>query len=137
MMVDLRRAALYASILSTTTSLVFFLTGVVSLPVPLYLPLDRRWSIGTVAGEPSLSMDYFGRSLIALGVAGIVTGAVALTARSWHRPGRATISGPTTKTLRLGLAYVVTAFVLCASLFAYKLYGREAVLTELPSDPLH
>lgn len=136
-MVDLRRAALYASILSTTTSLVFFLTGVVSLPVPLYLPLDRRWSIGTVAGEPSLSMDYFGRSLIALGVAGIVTGAVALTARSWHRPGRATISGPTTKTLRLGLAYAVTAFVLCASLFAYKLYGREAVLTELPSDPLH
>lgn len=136
-MVDLRRAALYASILSTTTSLVFFLTGVVSLPVPLYLPLDRRWSIGTVAGEPSLSMDYFGRSLIALGVAGIVTGAVALIARSWHRPGRATISGPTTKTLRLGLAYAVTAFVLCASLFAYKLYGREAVLTELPSDPLH
>ncbi len=136
-MVDLRRAALYASILSTTTSLVFFLTGVVSLPVPLYLPLDRRWSIGTAAGEPSLSMDYFGRSLIALGVAGIVTGAVALTARSWHRPGRATISGPTTKTLRLGLAYAVTAFVLCASLFAYKLYGREAVLTELPSDPLH
>ncbi len=136
-MVDLRRAALYASILSTTTSLVFFLTGVVSLPVPLYLPLDRRWSLGTVAGEPSLSMDYFGRSLIALAVAGIVTGVVALTASVSNRHVRATISGPRTKTLRLGLAYVVTAFVLCASLFAYKLYGREAVLTELPSDPLH
>ncbi len=136
MMTDPRRAALYSSILTTTTSLVFFLTGVMALPVPLYLPLDHRWSFGTVAGEPSLSMDYFGRSLIALGIAGIVTGLVALAAGFWNRHGRTTKPEPGTRALRLGLAYAVTAFVLCASLFAYKLYGREAVLTDLPSDPL-
>lgn len=135
MMGDLRRAALCASILTITTSVVFFLTGVLALPVPLYLPIDRRWSFGTVAGEPALSMDYFGRSLLALGIAGIVTCLAAGVARVRNRQAQSPI-GPTSRTLRLALAYAVTAFVLCASLFAYKLYGREAVLTELPSDQL-
>lgn len=127
------RAALSASVLTTTTSLVFFLTGVAALPLPLYLPLARRWSFGTVASEPALSMDYFGRSLLALCVGALVTCLTALIYRK--RSDVPSPSHPATKTLRLWLAYAVTAFVLCASLFAYKLYDREAVPIELPSDP--
>lgn len=41
-MSSIRRTALTASVFSTLTSLLFFLTGVVSLPVPMYLPLGRR-----------------------------------------------------------------------------------------------
>ena len=65
-MVNPRRAALCASTFTTTTAAVFFLTGVVTLRLPLYLPLSHRWILGTVASEPELSMDYFGRSLLAV-----------------------------------------------------------------------
>ena len=42
---------------------------------------------------------------------------------------------PTARVLRLGLAYAITALLLCASLFAYKLYGREPIPIELPGEP--
>lgn len=129
-MADPRRAALCASLFTTATAAVFFLTGVVTLRLPLYLPLSHRWVLGTVASEPELSMDYFGRSLLALSAGGLATLLCLLSTRA-----RPAALPPTTKALRLGLAYAITAFVLCTSLFAYKLYGREPAPSELPSQP--
>ena len=119
-MADSRRSALLSGVFSTATSAAFFVSGVVGLPLPLYLPLSRRWIWGTAA--PELSMDYFGRSLFALTVA---WGLLHL-GRRWT---------PTARVLRLGLAYAITALLLCASLFAYKLYGREPIPIELPGEP--
>lgn len=66
---------LYAmGVLCIASSLCFFLTAVVKLPVVLYFPLSHRWSLTPVPGE--LSMDYYGRSLLSL-LCG--AGAAALT----------------------------------------------------------
>ena len=54
-MADSRRSALLSGVFSTATSAAFFVSGVVGLPLPLYLPLSRRWIWGTAA--PELSMD--------------------------------------------------------------------------------
>lgn len=120
-MSSIRRTALFASVFSTLTSLLFFLTGVLSLPVPLYLPLDRRWSLSQVGPDAAIVMDYYGRSLLALSVAALLTLALMLTLFLLRRP-RPQVSS---QTLWLWLLYCVSAFVLCASLFAYKLSGRE------------
>lgn len=127
-MSSLRRTALIASVFSTLTSLLFFLTGVMSLPVPLYLPIARRWSLSPSGSEAAIVMDYYGRSLLALSVAGLLTlfatlGLFLLRRRWLHIKS---------DTLWLWLLYCVSAFVLCASLFAYKLYGRETIPLELP-----
>lgn len=66
---------LYAmGVLCIASSLCFFLTAVVKLPVVLYFPLSHRWSLTPVPGE--LSMDYYGRSLLSI-LCG--AGAAALT----------------------------------------------------------
>ena len=125
-MADSRRSALLSGVFSTATSAAFFVSGVVGLPLPLYLPLTRRWIWGTAA--PELSMDYFGRSLFALTVgafATLVAWGLLHLFRRWT---------PTARVLRLGLAYAITALLLCASLFAYKLYGREPIPIELPGE---
>lgn len=65
---DQRRSALatgYAVCgLSIASSLSFFVSGVAPLPVLLYFPLSRRFGFHSHAAE--LSMDYYGRSLVAL-----------------------------------------------------------------------
>ena len=127
-MSSLRRTALIASVFSTLTSLLFFLTGVMSLPVPLYLPMARRWCLSASGPEAAIVMDYYGRSLLALSVAALLTliatlGLFLLGRRWLHIKS---------DTLWLWLLYCVSAFVLCASLFAYKLYGRETTPLELP-----
>lgn len=138
---DPRSAALFASLFTAATAAAFFLTGVVSLPVPLYLPLARRWVWSTSAAEQlgplgSLTMDYFGRSLVALGVGvlAMLLGMLWLRVRRNVGPSadrdRPALPSPSPRLLQLALAYAVTAFLLCAALFAYKLYGRE------PSSPL-
>ncbi len=69
--------------LSIASSLTFFVTGVAPLPVLLYFPLHRRFGFHSHAAE--LSMDYYGRSLLAL-LGGCAVGLIVylLTA-----PGRA------------------------------------------------
>lgn len=69
--------------LSLASSLTFFVTGVAPLPVLLYFPLQRRFGFHSHAAE--LSMDYYGRSLLAL-LGGCAVGLIVylLTA-----PGRA------------------------------------------------
>lgn len=138
---DPRSAALFASLFTAATAAAFFLTGVVALPVPLYLPLARRWVWSASAAEQlgplgSLTMDYFGRSLVALGVGvlGMLLGMLWLRVRRNVRPSadpvRPVLPSASPRLLQLALAYAVTAVLLCAALFAYKLYGRE------PSSPL-
>ena len=147
MLPDARRAALFACWFSAVTSAVFFVTGVVALPVPLYVPLVHRWVISASAAEQlgplgSLTMDYFGRSLLAVGCGAVTTLLGMICLRLRHRtsslvdgkssPG--TLRKPSSIQLQLALAYAVTAFLLCAALFAYKLYGREPSSPVLP-DP--
>ena len=62
-------------------SLCFFLTAVVKLPVVLYFPLSRRFSLAPAPGE--LSMDFYGRSLLAL-LAGVAAAALTLAGFRVH-----------------------------------------------------
>ena len=113
------------------TSLGFFLTAVVKLPVPLYFPLSRRWSV--VPNSEELSMDFFGRSLVAI-VAGAVVGALTLAvlrlpARRGRPAGAPAAPG---SGLALLTGYAATAFILAAGVFGYQLYGRAPVPEPLP-----
>ncbi len=132
-MSSIRRTALIASVFSTLTSLLFFLTGVVSLPVPMYLPLGRRWTLSPAGPDAVIVMDYFGRSLFALSVAALLTLGLTLALSVLNKRPRRQIAS---QTLWLWLLYCVSAFVLCSSLFAYKLYGRETTPLELPPNPV-
>jgi hypothetical protein len=132
-MSSLRRTALAVSVFSTLTSLLFFLTGVVSLPLPMYLPLGRRWTLSPAGPDAVIVMDYFGRSLFALSVAALLTLGIMLGLSVLHKGQRRQIAS---QTLWLWLLYSVSAFVLCSSLFAYKLYGRETTPLELPPQPV-
>ena len=128
-------ARLYAvGIQCTVTSLSFFLTAVVKVPVPLYFPLSRRWSLVPSAEE--LSMDFFGRSLVALG-AGLLAAALTLavfrvrarwTGRADSRSAAAPGSG-----LPLLTVYAATALILAMGVFGYELYGRVPLPEPLPS----
>lgn len=126
-------------VLCTATATAFLLTAVVSLPVPLYFPLARRWAMGTPADlERQLSMDYYGRSLFAL----LCGGACALVAHAIlrRRPPPAPEAAPpeadppaSPPTLYLWTAYAGTAIALCAALFTYKLVTRDLTPEPLPT----
>ncbi|MBL9005819.1 MAG: hypothetical protein JNJ46_16295 [Myxococcales bacterium] len=133
-------AVAYASCaLSITTSLVFFLTGVSPLPVLLYFPLSRRFGFSGPLGE--LSMDYYGRSLVALLAGAAAALVVYLLCGASSRVPAGTVSSTDAGTaenrdemsdrLALLATYVVTAAVLAAGLFAYQL-GTRVPTPELP-----
>lgn len=123
-MTPLRRRAYLSCILLLATSVAFSLTAVVALPVPLYLPLSRRFVLGATA---ELAMDYYGRSLFALAVgaaAGLLAHLVLRSGRAARPSGR--------PMLLLCMAWSVTAFLFCASLYAYKLMGRDPAASSPP-----
>lgn len=137
-----------AAALSIGTSLSFFITGVAPLPVLYYFPLSRRF--GFYPGTGELSMDFFGRALLAL-LCGTAAGLlVYLWASSAGRPhSTATGAGrddraaaaahdpphaPDRSTrLWLLVAYTATAALLAASLFAYQLSARIPTPEPLPA----
>jgi hypothetical protein len=133
-------AAYAACALSIGASLAFFLTGVVPLPVLLYFPLVRRFGFRGELGE--LSMDYYGRSLLALLVGAALgsvvyllcsrpgLGAAAGSPETEARPGEASLLRDR---LALLAAYVVTAALLAAGLFAYQLGTRVPTPEPLPT----
>lgn len=153
----MRPARLYAAgAQCIATSLCFFLTAVVKLPVILYFPLSRRWSLTPNLSE--LSMDFYGRSLLALvggAVAAIATLAVfwvhtklrgatapgddddaaaaTVTAAAATAAAAATINQRREVRLTLLAGYVVTALLLAMGVYAYELYGRVPVPEPLPA----
>jgi hypothetical protein len=130
----LRRRAYLACALCIGTCLCFFLTELLPLPVPIYYPIARRWSLGPGA-VPGLAMDYYGRSLLALLGGGVFVLATLLAL--WIAARREAPAGPADTAphpvLLLCTAWAATAFVLCASLYAYKLGGRDLVPDPLPA----
>lgn len=144
----MRPARLYAAgAQCLATSLCFFLTAVVKLPVVLYFPLGRRWSLAPSPGE--LSMDFYGRSLLAL-VSGAVA-ALGTLAVFWVRDklrgtagdppptadadanSQTATSGRRENGLVLLAGYVATALLLAMGVYAYELYGRVPVPEPLPA----
>lgn len=134
---SIRLSRFYAAgAMCIASSLCFFLTAVVKLPVLLYFPLSRRWSLTPVPGE--LSMDYYGRSLLAL--LGGLTAAVLTLGACLIRDRLRRAPGGTAKTqisdkgrgLVLLSSYVATALLLAAGVYAYELYGRTPVPEPLP-----
>lgn len=143
----MRLSRLYATAaLCIASSLAFFLTAVVKLPVALYFPLSRRWSLTPIPGE--LSMDYYGRSLLAL-LAGLAAAALTLAVfrvRALFGPrvaappvddgfGAARAPDPG-RGLALLAGYAVTALALAAGVYAYELYGRTPIPEPLPAELL-
>ena len=126
-----RLRAYAACALCIGTSLCFFLTEILPLPVPIYYPVLRRWSLGPGASA-SLAMDYYGRSLLALlgGAALTIVTVIALKIAG-ARAGKE--GAPGRPLLLLCTAWAATALVLCASLYAYKLAGRELTPEPLPA----
>ena len=135
-----RLAAAYAACaLSTGASLAFFVTGVAPLPVLLYFPLGRRFGFQTRLGE--LSMDYYGRSLVALLAGAVLALLVYLMCSAGsdrspdgagHEPAKR--SEPRLRDrLALCAAYAVTAAVLAAGLFAYQLAARVPTPEPFPT----
>jgi len=145
------RALSYAvCVLGMGTAVTFMLTAVLPLPVLLYFPLSRRYSFAKNPGE--LSMDFYGRSLLALlvggGLALIVYGGLRLFLRRAPRreaevadAGAAGDSGEAAATvsesgerptLLLFTAYLATAVLLAAGLYAYQLIGRLPTPEPLP-----
>lgn len=139
----MRLSRLYAAgALCIASSLIFFLTAVVKLPVALYFPLSRRWSLTPIPGE--LSMDFYGRSLLALG-GGFAAAALTLAAFRVQALWRARASSPPDDSsdsalpqspgrgLALLTGYTLTALLLAAGVYAYELYGRTPVPEPLPA----
>ena len=125
-------ARLYAAgAMCIGTSLTFFLTAVVKLPVPLYFPLSRRWSL--VPSPEELSMDFFGRSLLALLVGAVAAAAtLAIFQIGAPRAAKPDAKPSTTPGLALLTGYAATALLLAIGVFAYVLYGRTPVPEPLP-----
>jgi hypothetical protein len=114
------------------TSLGFFMTAVVKLPVPLYFPLIRRWSAAPNSEE--LAMDFYGRSLVAI-VVGVIAGALTLGVlklRARYRGEKAPEAPAAGSGLTLLTGYAATAFILTGGVFAYQLYGRAPSPEPLP-----
>mgnify|MGYP007083594092 CR=1 FL=1 len=124
-----RGAAFLGCVLTATTAAVFFLSLVVAWPMPVYLPLERRWTwaAGSESQEllSTVAMDYYGRSWSALCAAFLVTFAVWFVGRIRRNAPTSPASFPSQRTLFLAASYAVTAVVFCVSLMAYKLIGRE------------
>jgi uncharacterized membrane protein len=117
------------------TALAFFLTAVVKLPVPLYFPLSRRWSL--VPNTEELSMDFFGRSLLAIGVgallAALTLGLFAARAKlATKTPTEPSAKASSGSGLALLTGYALTAVLLAMGVFAYQLYGRTPTPEPLP-----
>lgn len=143
----MRLSRLYAAAaLCIASSLVFFLTAVVKLPVALYFPLSRRWTLTPIPGE--LSMDYYGRSLLAI-LAGLTAAALTLAVCRVRAIFRAHAAAPPAdgssgsalppgpgRGLALLAGYTVTALVLAAGVYAYELYGRTPIPEPLPAELL-
>jgi hypothetical protein len=130
------RARAYAVCsLCITTAAVFFLTGVTPLPVLLYFPLSRRFAfqLSRGGGPAELSMDFYGRALLALlsGVAVALPCYVALRLQGRRRQPRTTPAGDGS-TLLLFTAYAATALLLAVGLYAYQLAVRVPSPEPLP-----
>ncbi len=147
----MRPARLYAAgAQCIAASLCFFLTAVVKLPVVLYFPLSRRWSLAPNPSE--LSMDFYGRSLLALAVGAVA--ALGTLAVFWvykKLRGAAATGGLSPESssssssaadrrresgLVLLAGYMVTALLLAMGVYAYELYGRVPVPEPLPAGLL-
>lgn len=124
-----RKAAFLANAATASSAVSFFLASIGAWPVPHYLPVERHWRFLTDADAQKLStvtMDYFGRTSYAVVVGLVVLAFAYLVVRK-----KDDSSPPITDlTLWLSLAYAATAVLLSASLFAYKLHGREPVLAD-------
>jgi hypothetical protein len=119
-----RARAVAACVAVLVVSLAFFLCSVVALPVPLYFPLLRQFSLSGPPGQ--LSMDYYGRTALAL-VSGLCLGTVTYAGLR-RLPG---IPGPgAPRRLRLLLLYSATALFLCASLYGYQHFTAPLPLPE-------
>lgn len=60
-------ARLFASLLAARVAfgLAYLAGSIRRSPIPLYFPLERRWTFGSPAG-PSLAMEWYGRTAAAL-----------------------------------------------------------------------
>lgn len=126
-----RARAYGVAVLCLCSFAVFFLTGVKPLPVLLYFPLSRRFGFQPLqgAGVAELSMDFYGRSLLAL-LAGLAAGLSTYAAlQLFARPA----SRPPGRRLLLLTTYAMTAFALAVSLFAYQLAMRAPTPLPLPA----
>jgi hypothetical protein len=134
------RARTYAvCALCIATASVFFLTGVSPLPVLLYFPLKRRFGFEPQLTE--LSMDFYGRSLLAL-LAGLAAAlsTYALLRMLPDRQGQgqgpvqapAKDAAPKKSVLLLLTGYAATALMLAVTLYAYLLATRLPTLLPLP-----
>jgi hypothetical protein len=121
----------------------FFLVSVTAWPLPLYLPLVRRWVLSGAQRPLELSMDFYGRSLYAL-LGGAAAALLAygyarwrlrrsephLQAESVLDPAESAEGSPPRSSAReepslwLPLLYAITAFAFATALFAYQLWGR-------------
>lgn len=107
---------------SLGTSLCFLLLGLGVGPVPLYLPLSRRWTLTPAPGEPA--MDFYGRSLLALLAGGACALCGYLLGKRWRVPVRL---------LRFLALYALAALGLAAGLYGYQLIGRVPAPEPLPA----
>lgn len=127
---DARARAYAVAILGLVSSAVFFLTGVRPMPVLLYFPLSRRFGFQSTGPTPlELSMDFYGRSLLAL-LAGLAAGLVTYAALQLLGRGPAPAAPAQSRRLLLMTVYAMTAFAFAVSLFGYQLAMR--VPTPLP-----
>ncbi len=107
-------------------ALAFTSTSFRTVAVPWYEPLARRWVVASQAGTPaSPAMDWYGRGLLALGVATLVAIATAFVARVVGREPREHEFGPTALAINVGVL-----FWLCAIAYAWTLAHRS-----LPPTP--
>jgi hypothetical protein len=132
------------------TSVVFMLSAVLPLPVLQYFPLSRRFSFVKNPGE--LSMDFYGRSLLALASGGalalFVYAVLRLLAGGTPEPAATENADGSQEagdeavveagepgrrsTLLLFTAYLATAVLLAIALYAYQLIGRLPTPEPLP-----
>lgn len=85
-------ARVFASLLAARVAfgLAYLIGSIRKSPIPLYLPLERRWAFGSAA--PGLAMEWYGRTAVALVLALIVF--AALWAASARGPLARALSRP-------------------------------------------
>lgn len=95
--------------------LAYWLPHWASLPMLLYIPLERRWTFTPPLDTPAIT--YFG--LLLWGAAGLVTGALGSAALTALPPLRRPLSTPS---LRVVGAWALTAFVLTGWYYTWNLW---------------
>lgn len=131
---DARARAYSVAILGLFSSAVFFLTGVRPLPVLLYFPLSRRFDFQSTGLAPlELSMDFYGRSLLAL-LAGLAAGLVTYAVLQLFGRGSKQEAPSQSRRLLLMTVYAMTAFAFAVSLFGYQLAMRVPAPLSLPAQ---